>query len=263
MIVIALIAVSSCTKAECKVDSDCLSKTCKLSTCENKKCVYAAQPNCCGNGLKESIKNGKPGNQCTCPQDFGKCEGKGKITQGTRTQDAQYARYSCESANQCVLGVDKNDVTTQNFLDGINLGYFKASSIIKYSKPFDINKDYFEFKITLDDANSGLVFPITITNIKIFFTGQYSGSELLVAEKDLSTTLNKIGDIITINVPLNLDYRPQQIEETGSMRYSVDYAYTRKIQTGTAADGTPLYKDEPARERFSATSKQLFLLRSG
>lgn len=259
---IALIAIG-CAKAECGKSSDCLSKTCTISTCEGRKCAYAAQPNCCGSGIKESIKNGKPGNKCTCPQDFGKCEGKGKINLGKITKDAVYIRYYCDSSDQCVLGVDKNDVTPQNFLDGINIGYFKASSIIKYNKPFDINKDYFEFKISLDDANSDLVLPITITNVKMLYTGQYSSSELLVADKELNSTLDSIGRTITISVPLNLDYRMKEVEESGSIRYSLDYNYAKKVQSGASSSGAPLYKQQPIREKFSATSKQLFLVRSG
>ena len=259
---IAIIAIG-CTKAECSKSSDCLSKTCTISTCEKSKCSYTAEPNCCGNGLKESIKNGKPGNKCTCPQDFGKCDGKGKIILGKITKDAVYATYYCDSGNQCVLGVDKNDVNPQNFLDGISIGYFKASSVIKYNKPFDINKDYFEFKISLDDANSDLMLPITITSVKIMYTGQYSGSELLVAEKVLNSTLDNIGSTITISVPLNLDYRPHDIEETGSMRYSFDYTYAKKVQSGKSVNGTISYKQQVIREKFSATSKQLFMVRSG
>ena len=69
---VAIVSISGCTKAECNVSSDCSSRACSITKCEAKKCTYTAQVNCCGNNVKEIIENGKPGNQCTCPQDYGK-----------------------------------------------------------------------------------------------------------------------------------------------------------------------------------------------
>src|SRR3989344_5946631 len=151
-LIAAIVVISGCAKAECKTSSDCLSRQCTIPTCEEKKCVYGSQPNCCGNRINESIEDGKPGNQCTCPADYGKCEGKAKIKIGARIEDAAYVRYVCSPDDQCAFGVEKDDVVPQNFLNSINPGFFKASSIEKYNKPFDIKKDSFIFKITLDDA---------------------------------------------------------------------------------------------------------------
>ena len=262
LLVISLLILSSCEKAECKASSDCSSRICTISKCEDKKCVYAAQPNCCGNRINESIESGKPGNKCTCPQDYGKCEGKPKVKAGSRVEDAVYARYYCDYNNECVLGVEKKDVLPQNVLDIVNTGFFKASSVLKYNKPFDMSSDVFELKITLDDTHKDLVLPVKITGVRILFTGDYSRSELLIAEKSFENPLNSIGESTTISVPLNLGYRPQEAEESGLMRYAIDYSYTKEVPSGKAPSGDTLYNEETSREKFNSPTKQAFFVRA-
>jgi len=263
LLVIALIALAGCAKAECKTSADCGQKACSISKCESKKCVYTTQSNCCGNQVKEDVESGKPGNQCTCPQDYGKCEGRGKVKIGSRTEDTVYVHRLCNAENKCVMGIDRNDITPQNFLDQINPGFFKASSVAKYNRPFDVNRDYFEFKVSLDDAAKDLVFPVKLTKVKILYSSEYARTELLIAEKELDSVLNGIGDESVINVPLTLNYRPQEIEEQGSVRYSIDYTYTKQVLSGKTANGTNTYGTETARATFSAPIKPVFLVRSG
>lgn len=263
MLVLGLIVLGSCAKPECRTSADCGQRTCFLSKCEDKKCVYDLQRNCCGNRINDSIENGKPGNQCTCPQDYGKCEGKGRIKIGSRTEDAQYVKYFCNVDSQCVLGVDKKDISPQNFLDTINPGFFKASSIIKYSKPFDAAKDHFEFAITLDDAGKDLVLPVTITNVKLFFSSEFSRTELLIAEKETNAVLNGVGDKAVLNIPINLNYRPQELEENGGLRYALDYVHKKKVLSGKTANGTNTFSDETVRASFTSPSKPVFFVRSG
>lgn len=263
MLIITLIVLSSCAKPECRTSSDCSSRTCFLSKCEDKKCVYNIQRNCCGNRINESTENGKPGNQCTCPQDYGKCQGKGKIRIGSRAEDAAFVHYFCNVDNRCVLGVERINAAPLNFLDPINLGFLKASSIIKYNKPFDLARDSFEFKITLDDVSRDIVLPVKLTKVKLLYSSEYARAELLIAEKDLDSVLNGIGDYSTINAPLTLNYKPQELEEQGSVRYSIDYTYTRQVLSGKTTNGTNIYNNETKRETFTAPVKPVFFVRSG
>lgn len=260
---IALVAISSCAKPECRTSSDCASRTCTLSKCEGKKCIYTLQRNCCGNKINESIENGKPGNKCTCPQDYGKCEGKGKIIFGSRAEDAAFVHYFCNVKNQCVLGVEKKDLASQNFLEPFIAGFFKASSVIRFNKPFDVEKDVFEFKISLDDAHKDLVLPIKFTKLKIFYSSSAARSELLIVEKSLEDLLNGITDQTTISTPLTLAYKPQELEEQGSLRYSVDYVYKKQVSTGKTINGTNIYTNETVRATFSAPAKPIFFVRNG
>ncbi len=262
LLIAVLFIVTSCAKAECKTSSDCASRICAVSKCEDKKCVYTQQNNCCGNRINETIESGRPGNKCTCPQDYGKCEGKAKVKIGSRIENSVYAHYYCDYNSQCVLGVEKKDVLPQNVLDIINTGFFKASSILKYSKPFDMNRDVFEIKITLDDTHKDLVLPVKITGIKILFKGDFSRSELLIAEKNFENLLNNIGESTTINVPLNLGYKPPEVEEAGVLKYTVDYSYTKRVPSGRTPTGDTIYAEEVAREKFNSPTKQVFFVRS-
>lgn len=260
---VALIAIAGCAKPECSASSDCSSKTCSISRCEDGKCKYTIQTNCCGNKLKEPIENGKPGSQCTCPDDYGKCEGKGKIAIGSRTEDATYLHYLCGSDNQCILSIDKKEVIAQNFLDSITLGFFKASSVAKYNRPFDVRKDGFQFDLSLDDISNDLILPVHFTKIKILFSGVFTRTELLVTEKELDSSLNGVGDQSSIIAPLNLNYKPSQSEESGSIRYIIDYEYTKRVLAGRTINGTSIYTKELVRSAFTSPSKPVFFVRSG
>ena len=259
---IAVLVAIACAKSECKVSADCPQKACSAPRCDSSKCVSNPIPNCCGNGVPESLENGKAGNKCTCPQDYGKCEGKGKVQVGSKAEDAKYAHYYCSSQSECIMGVESKDASAQNFLDSISGEYFKASAVLRFNKPFDMSKDAFEIKITLDDANKNMVLPVKFNNLRILLSTESSRGELLVADKNFENEVYAVGNTTTINVPLNLDYKPQQVEELGTMRYTLDYSYNKKILIGTSADGTPNYRQELARERFNSPAKQVFLVRS-
>ena len=260
---IALKAISGCAKPECKTSADCSPRTCFAAKCEDKKCDYSLKQNCCGNRINESIEDGKPGNPCNCPQDYGKCEGKGKVKIGSRLEDAAYVRYLCNADSQCVLGVDKNDVIQQNFLDTLDIGILKASSVIKYPKPFDVKKDSFEFTLSIDNAAADVILPVRLTKIRLLLSSEYTRTEQLISEQEIDSTLNEIGDQATIRVPINLNYRPQEAEEAGGVRYVMDYVYKKKVLSSRAANGTGIYTDEIVRASFTAPPKPVIFVRSG
>ena len=263
MAVISALLLISCAKSECKASPDCPQKACSAPRCDNGKCIPNPIPNCCGNGAPESLEGGKPGNKCTCPQDYGKCEGKGQVKAGSRMEDAAYAHYYCNSGNECIMGVESKDASPQNYLDSMTAEYFKASAVLKYNKPFDMSKDTFELKITLDDTNKDIVMPVKFSSVRILLSTDSSRGEQLVADKDFEIEIFNIKDTTSLSVPLNLNYRPQQVEEPGLIRYTVDYSYTKKIVSGRNPDSSPIYQQQLARERFNSPSKQVFLVRGG
>ncbi len=259
---VVLIVVSSCEKPECSTAGDCISRSCALSKCESGKCVNTPLKNCCGNKIKEESENGKVGSECTCPEDYGYCEGKARVKIGARQENATYLRHFCNANNKCVLGVEKKDVVPQNYLDLLNPGFFKASSIIKYNKPFDVGKDGFELSLTLDDIDKDIILPVTITRVKLFYLTLSLRNELLIAEKSTESGLNGIGNSAIINVPLNLNYKPQEIEETGSIKYSIDYNLTRKVASGKSQNGTTNYAYETERGTLSSQTKPVFFVKT-
>ena len=84
----------------------------------------------------------------------------------------------------------------------------------------------------------------------------------MIAEKELDSKISRIGESITISVPLNMGYKPEEVEEAGSVRYTLDFSYKKKVVAGRAADGNPTYREEFARDKYSSPSKQAFLVRS-
>jgi len=205
----------------------------------------------------------KPGNKCTCPQDFGKCEGKAKVKVGSRTEDARYVKNFCSDENECVFGVEQSDLQSQNFLDAINSGFFKATSVISYNRPFDVAKDEFELKISLDDTMKDIVLPVQITRIKMLYSGAASRSELLISDIPLNIELNSIGQEAIIDAGINLEYKPSQAEEIGSVKYSIDYSFTKKISAGKNPDGSTIYNTEVVRSNFKSATKPVFFFKSG
>jgi len=263
LIIASILLISACAKKECKTSADCGAKTCFTPKCGDGKCSYVIQKNCCGNRLKDSIENEKPGNQCTCPEDHGKCEGTAKIKIGSRTEDARYLKLFCTQDQECKLSVDPKDVQPQNFLDAISIGYFKASIVTSLNKPFDLNEDSITLKATLDDASKDVSFPIQFSKIKILYASETSRQEQLIAEKQIDASFSNIGDETTIAVPLNLNYRPQQPEESGSIRFTIDYTFLKKIAQGKNEDGTTKYSEEISRGSYSSPSKAFVLVKSG
>ena len=261
LVILVILIISACSKAECKASADCPVKPCSVARCDEGKCIYSEQKNCCGNRLEEAFEDGKPGDKCTCPQDYGKCEGIPKVMISGREQDATYARYHCNQYNRCVLGAESKDVSVQTFLDTINSDYFEASSIVKYNKPFDMKNDAFDMKITIDDANENLVMPVAFTGVKLLYIGAFSRSEQLIAETEVSASISRVGDSVTINFPLNVGYRPEELEEAGSFRYVLDYSYTKKVQTGRSQDGSLIYEKQLTRQKFNSPAKQVFFIR--
>ena len=73
--------------------------------------------------------------------------------------------------------------------------------------------------------------------------------------------LETIGDQITIATNLNLDYRPQELEETGSLRYSIDYTYSKQVLS-RLQNGSNIYTEETIRGTFNSPPKSIFFVKS-
>lgn len=263
LLILIVIVASACKKekVECTTSADCLHKTCSVSKCDQNKCSYSLQRNCCGNGLQDEIENGKPGNKCTCPQDYGKCEGKGKVKAAGRLQNTTYLYYYCNEENECIFAVKDEDIEIQNFPDTISIGFFKASMLVTYNKPTSIIKDTFKFKISLDDLSKELVPPIQLIKLKLYYSSELSRTEQLIAEKELDSKLTNIGDEVLIETPLNLGYKPREAEETGVFRYGIDYTYIKRVMAGKDINGSIIYTNEPIRTTFNSLGKPVFFVR--
>jgi hypothetical protein len=252
----ALLLINGCKKAECEVNSDCSDRACSTVSCVDKQCKYNSVPNCCGNGIPESLENGKTGNKCTCPDDYGVCEGKGEIEAGVRTKYTEYLKYLCDENQQCVFGVDKEDVRPISLVDEREFSFFKLETTITFNDPFDVNTGNFKFRFVVKDDDEDLVFPIKLTKIIL------TDGEVLFGEKNLEILLNGVRDTASISVPVS--YRLDQLEEERRLSYKLDYEHNIRIKDKRLDNGTYSYKEELRRDEYeNKFSEKIFLIKSG
>ena len=126
-----------------------------------------------------------------------------------------------------------------------------------------MKKDSFEFTLSIDNAAADVILPVRLTKIRLLLSSEYTRTEQLISEQEIDSTLNEIGDQATIRVPINLNYRPQEAEEAGGVRYVMDYVYKKKVLSSRAANGTGIYTDEIVRASFTAPPKPVIFVRSG
>lgn len=255
LLAVSLIFLISCTKAECKTDSGCLEKTCAVASCTDKQCKYTATKNCCGNQVKEKIEDQKPGNKCTCPADYGRCDGKVQLTKGSRSYDAKYLKYFCEN-EECKSGVPSEDIAAKTLIDERDFKFFKVETTVKFNDPFDIGKDRFNFRMTITNDNEDIVFPIKMNKIIL------KDGEIFLGEKDLDLFLNGVGESINFNVPLS--YELVQPEESRGLTYKINYEYTKRVVAKRLPDGSLSYGFEFVRDDYEKRfSTKVNLVRAG
>jgi len=252
LFLLVLVSVNGCSKAQCKVNSECSNLPGKTVTCVDKICQYKVIPNFCGNGIKDAIEDGKPGNSCTCEADYGKCEGKGQLTQGSRTYDAKYVEKFCNERKQCVFGVPKEKTRPLQLVDKRNTGFFDLEIITSLKEPMQIKKDTINFEITLTDMRDNVILPINIKKLII------KGDDVLFGQIETANSLVAIGDKTRINVPIT--YVPEQIEETHGLTYELSYEFKERIRGERLSNGTYTYTNEIKRDDFQSKFRQKIIL---
>ena len=94
----------------------------------------------------------------------------------------------------------------------------------------------------MKDYKEGIVLPVRLNKILL------KNGEMLFGEKEVNLALEKIGDTVTVNVPL--DYRLEQAEETGGLTYQMNYEYTQKVKGIRLQNGSYSYKEELVRDDY-------------
>ena len=255
LLIIAFIFLNSCGKAECKKDSDCLSTTGQKVSCIDKQCKSTLIPNFCGNDKKEETEDGKPGNKCTCPQDYGKCEGRLKIGEGRRAIDSKFLMYHCDN-EVCVLGVPEEDVREITLLDERDFNLFKWETTVTYNEPFDVKKDAFSFKIYVADDSDDIVFPIKLNRIIL------RDGELIFGEKQIELSLDAVEESITFEAPVSFNL--EEPEEVKRLSYKINYEHEKRVRDQRLDDGTYSYKNELVRDDYEKRfTTKINFVRSG
>ena len=263
LLIFVILLTSGCK--ECKVNSDCDSKVresyssysekCLDVECNvNNKCEIDIINNCCGNKrCEENVGE----NKCTCETDCGKCEGKGKVKIGSREYDAKYIKYYCNETDDCVFGVEKSLIRNIDLTDSRDLRYFKMGMTSSLDQPFNIDSSKFEVKIKIEDTDEDLVFPVTITSLKL------TEGEFLIGEKIFNKELKYVGDYFIGEIPISADSM-QEIEEEKRMTLVIDYVYIINERVGRNDEGDPIYEKKTVRDSYEKRySSKLFFVNPG
>jgi len=92
LLVFGIVLISGCTEKECKINDDCLAKTCFTGKCKENKCVLSSVSDCCGN---EKCEVGEIYPECVtdCPD----CDDINDCT------DDSYDYHEQECVNKAIL----------------------------------------------------------------------------------------------------------------------------------------------------------------
>ena len=206
-LLISIIALQGCSKAECKTDEDCL-KPHFTSICMDDVCVHTPIPNECGNGLCE------PGEtKCNCEIDCGICAGS----------SGQF-KLACVG-EECVESLPESIIKPTVSVSDINAGGDTFSLQTTYNQPFNLYKDLFNVRITL-----GKSYPKNsdrkISKISLF--GQSDRQTIPLGEKILDRNIWPGSEIDT---GLVLDFpTAEKSGEFTNLELQITYEYL----TGTA-----------------------------
>ncbi|HLC65394.1 MAG TPA: hypothetical protein VJI46_04700 [Candidatus Nanoarchaeia archaeon] len=250
-----VLLISGCS--ECSEAEDCPpAATCKTAVCDDGKCATTAVKDCCGNGIEDAKEDGKTGNKCTCPEDYGECKGKASMLVRNKKIDATYLEQGCED-DECVYKIDESRVKRTDLAFERELSYFTFDVLVTYNNPFTVNKDKVEVSLKLKDEKPDLVYPIEITAIRLI-----EGQTLFGGKDGLAGKFSQIGEVFSVQIPIT--YESALIEEERSATLKVDYEYKKRIRTTKNPDGTYNYIEELVRDSFeSKLGKKIFFLFPG
>ena len=163
---------------ECETAADCTAKnSCFTAKCEKKLCVQDSLPDCCGNDIKDDIEDGKKGNKCTCPADYGPCsgdvEGSSILKLGCNDDDTECAGTLAKAAQEEKLLTHELSST---------VGDIKL--VTSLLLPFNVDEDTIHLEISVPEFKAS-VDDLILTKIEVF--GENNKREKVeLGEKEVS-----------------------------------------------------------------------------
>ncbi|MBW2970269.1 hypothetical protein KY319_04055 [Candidatus Woesearchaeota archaeon] len=142
-------------------------------------CRHEPIPNACGNFRCDGSEN-----KCTCPVDCGPCSGSA----------GSYLEYVCK-ANKCTTQL-KPGVVVQpsSIFDDRSLGPVQLNNNYKFTSPFDVSKDKFEFDFKVYRMDPS-VSEVMIETVRLL-----EGTQQL-AEVSVSQTLGDQPSKVSVSIP--------------------------------------------------------------
>jgi hypothetical protein len=190
-----MIFASGCSKTSesssgCKTDAECTMTCgeCVLGACK------ATRTDCCGNKKCEDSEN-----ECTCPQDCGKCESK-----------ETYIKKSCDN-KVCVSAINTDALIRDSQSINVNIGSNIISFILTLDKPFLLGHSKLNIRLKPDKIDSKT--EIKVQRIKVYDKA-IRGKVVLLAEKDIGQILYTINSEINEDLILELERDSSKKTET-------------------------------------------------
>jgi hypothetical protein len=221
LLIASLLLISGCS--ECKKSTDCEAKSCFTTKCVDKKCVYNANENCCGNEICEDGTVGKDlgENKGNCQKDCGACSGEeGKylsVVYDNKTKD-------------CATSLDESKVLEDSVTDTMNLKVFKLTATYSYEKPFNVDKARLNAYIKLDSKDD-TVSNVKITQIKVLEVAGKGSDTTIFGETEVNKILwdtsSTVDKDIVLNVPVGEETEVEK-SITIEMYYEVTKEYRGK-----------------------------------
>lgn len=222
-IVIFSITISGCSrvadsKDSCKLDSDCQDKKCMNKLCENKMCNYNPISNCCGNGIKEDIEDGVPGSSCSCPEDYGPCQGPVN----------EYLEYVCNEDLSCAMEVKKSLLKLLTKTNNVDLDKISLAIVSTYNQPFNLKKDTINIDF-LVKSMSELINEFKIKKITLLMR-EKQDRMVKLGEKEVEKYLWDVGDKVEEKLIPNF-VTNNTSNKLKDLIIQVDYEYIKLSKT--------------------------------
>ncbi|HLF54129.1 MAG TPA: hypothetical protein VI612_00220 [Candidatus Nanoarchaeia archaeon] len=177
----------------------------------NYFCIHEPIPGTCGNGICDGNEN-----KCTCPSDCGPCSGSA----------GNFIDYTCKN-NECITMLKTTTTTTPSDLfDDRLLGPVQLQNHYKFTNPFDIKTENFDFVFSLYKIDSG-------TSGMMIETVRLLDGTQQIAEQQVNQEVTKEGTTVKVKIT-----EISQPEEEHTLSLGVWYKYN---QDGTEKRGNYKY----------------------
>ena len=239
---------------QCKKDADCMRVfgstlgVCQYAFCEKEICRKRPVQDCCGNGVQEEIENNITGSKCTCPEDYGKCEGNLVYMDSRgREQTSSYIFWACNANAQCEMQYEDTLQKTAEYFTTFAGSGFSFNFYVSYPNPFYHNSSEFRVEYKLTDLDTKVVDPsIKFTEIRLM-----EGTNILY-RAGLNLKFSKVGQTNITMIPMS-SYDIIYPEEKKSVILSLDYEYIPLKKT-VDADKNEMYTPmDPERKKYQTT----------
>jgi hypothetical protein len=237
LLIIPIIIFSGCSKAECKVTSDCSKRSCSTVNCVDGTCKYNNIDDCCGNFICEDNEN-----KCTCSEDCGVCN----LPQGMSNNFETFCDENHDCSNDVKQGISNLGTVTLSNQDLTGRDY-KVNFKAEFNEPFNIKNDLMDVEIEyLSSGNN--VKNLRISKIEVVSIDR---SPVVYAEKNVDKILWNPSSKINEELFFNLG-SVSGFEDTVNFNIIVHHEYD-KLRSGNyeKTTGTTTFKIKSGRDTLT------------